>query len=148
MVSITAGSLCGRGGSKQEAPCQDQEAENLPLSHKHKESKLEVGLGKDLPKQLSKQHQHQKQMPEFKMPDSVGDISNPCTMSPRPFRINIIPSHVDFTGGSKRGSPLVLTGSLENNMKAIILGQVNTSTISSSPSSPFVSSYPSHDTRD
>lgn len=99
LVSITAGSLCGRGGSKQEAPCQDQEAENLPLSHKHKESKLDVGLGKELPKHLSEQHQHQKQMPEFKMPDSVGDISNPCTMSPRPFRVNIIPSHVDFTGG-------------------------------------------------
>lgn len=45
---------------------------------------------------LSKQHQHQ--MLEFKMPESVGDISNHCTMSPRSFRVNIIPSHVDFTG--------------------------------------------------
>lgn len=50
LVSITAGSLCGRGGSKQETLCQDQEAENLSLSHKHKESKLEMGLGKELPK--------------------------------------------------------------------------------------------------
>ena len=45
LVFITADSMCGRGGIKQEIQFQDQEAENLHLSHSTKKSKLEVGLG-------------------------------------------------------------------------------------------------------